>query len=221
VIPDYTSPERDRIALLTFAVQKDCTSPGSPVGYLGGGRTLARIGELAQGFRQAGAPIIHLVRLYRPDGSNVDACRRRSVEEGLRVLMPGSCGAELVPEVNPAPATRLDCAELLAGRPQELAPREWALYRPRWGAFYRTGLDDHLRSLGVSTVAVGGCNFTTAIRATIYEASARDFRVVVVPDAIAGAGEEDLAELARMGVYLMNTECCVSWLSTPPRPLAA
>jgi nicotinamidase-related amidase len=220
-MPDYTTPERDRIALLTFAVQKDCTSPGSPVGYLGGRATLARIGELAQGFRNADAPIIHLVRLYRPDGSNVDACRRRSVEEGLRVLMPGSCGAELVPEVNPAPETRLDCAELLAGRPQELASREWALYRPRWGAFYRTGLDDHLQGLGVTTVAVCGCNFSTAIRATIYEASERDFRVVVVPDAISGATQEDLADLARIGVYLMNTECCVSWLSTPPRPLAA
>jgi len=219
--PDYTSPERDRIALLTFAVQKDCTSPGSPVGHLGARRTLAKIGELAQGFRSAGAPIVHLVRLYRPDGSNVDACRRRSVEEGLRVLMPGSCGAELVPEVNPAPETRLDCGELLAGRAQELARREWALYRPRWGAFYQTGLEDHLKGLGVSTVAVCGCTFTTAIRATIYEASARDFRVVVVPDAIAGASEEDLADLARMGVYLMNTACCVSWLSTPPRPLAA
>ena len=56
----------------------------------------------------AGAPIVHLVRLYRPDGSNADACRRLAIEEGLRVLMPGSCGAELVPEINPAPATRLD-----------------------------------------------------------------------------------------------------------------
>jgi len=130
-MPDYTTPERDRIALLTFAVQRDCTSPGSPVGYLGGGRKLANIGALAQGFRGAGAPIVHLVRLYRPDGSNADACRRRAIEEGMRVLMPGSCGAELVPEVNPAPATRLDSAELLAGRMQELANREWALYRPR------------------------------------------------------------------------------------------
>ena len=94
-MPDYTAPERDRTALLTFAVQKDCTSPGSPVGYLGGGRKLAKVGELAQGFRTAGAPIVHLVRLYRPDGSNADACRRRAIEEGLRVLMPGSCGAEM------------------------------------------------------------------------------------------------------------------------------
>ena len=45
--------------------------------------------------------------------------------------------------------------------------------------------------------------------------------MVVVPDAIAGAGEEDMAELARIGVYLMNTDCCVSWLTSPPRPLAA
>ena len=218
---DYTNPERDRIALLTFAVQKDCAEPGSPVGYLGGGRKLARIGELAQGFRAAGAPIVHLVRLYRPDGSNVDACRRRAIEEGLRVLMPGSCGVELVPEINPAPETRLDSAALLSGNLQELAAKEWALYRPRWGAFYRTSLEDHLKSLGVSTIALCGSNFSTAIRATVYEASARDFRVVVVPDAIAGAGEEDMAELGRIGVYLMKTDCCVSWLTSPPRPLAA
>jgi nicotinamidase-related amidase len=200
-MPDYTNPERERIALLTFAIQKDCTSPGSPVGYLGGGRKLAR--------------------LYRPDGSNVDACRRRAVEEGLRVLMPGSGGVELVSEINPAPETRLDSAELLSGNLQELAEQEWALYRPRWGAFYKTSLEDHLKSLGVTTVAICGCNFSTAIRATIYEASARDFRVVVVPDAIAGASEEDLSEMARIGVYLMTTECCVTWLTSPPRPLAA
>lgn len=220
-MPDYTTPERDRIALLTFAVQKDCIQPGSPVGYLGGRGTLARMGQLAQGFRERGAPIVHLVRLYRADGSNVDACRRRAVEEGLRVLMPGTRGADLVDEVNPAPQTRLNCGELLDGKAQRLADNEWALYRPRWGAFYKTCLEDHLRRLGVTTIAVCGCNFSTAIRATVLEASARDFRVVVVPDALAGADEDDLSDLARIGVYLMNTDCCVSWLNSPPKPLAA
>ena len=65
-MPDYTAPERDRTALLTFAVQKDCTSPGSPVGYLGGGRKLAKVGELAQGFRTAGAPIVTLCASIGP-----------------------------------------------------------------------------------------------------------------------------------------------------------
>ena len=120
-MPDYTTPERDRIALLTFAVQNDCILPGSPVGYLGGRRTLARIGQLARGFRERGAPIVHLVRLYRPDGSNVDACRRRAVEEGLRVLMPGTRGVELADEVNPAPLTRLNGGDLLDGKLQRLA----------------------------------------------------------------------------------------------------
>lgn len=220
-MPDYTTPERDRIALLTFAMQNDCVLPGSPVGYLGGGRILTRIGQMVRGFREHGAPIVHLVRLYRPDGSNVDACRRRAVEEGLRVLMPGTRGVELVDEVNPAPQTRLNGVDLMDGKPQRLADDEWALYRPRWGAFYRTCLEEHLRSLGVSTIAVCGCNFSTAIRATVLEASARDFRVVAVPDAVAGADEEDRADLARIGVYLMNADCCVSWLSSPLRPLAA
>lgn len=220
-MPDYTAPERERVALLTFAVQKDCILPGSPVGRQSCKRKLAAIGALVEGFRDREAPIVHLVRLYRPDGSNVDACRRRAVEDGLRVLMPGTLGVELIDPVNPAPETRLDGPRLLDGKPQQLGPEEWALYRPRWGAFYHTCLEDHLRRLGVTTIAVCGANFSTAVRATIFEASARDFRVVVVPDAISGAAEDSFAELARIGVYLMNVDDCIAWLHSPPRPVAA
>jgi nicotinamidase-related amidase len=220
-MPDYTAPERHRAALLTFAVQKDCTMPGSPVGRLSGGPTLGAIGSLVKGFRARSAPIVHLVRLYRPDGSNVDVCRRRAVEEGLRVLMPGSLGAELVDQVKPIADLRLDGSRLLSGRLQELSSNEWALYRPRWGAFYDTRLEDHLRALGVSTIVICGSNFSTAIRATVYEASARDFRVVLVPDAVKGVDDGDLSELARIGVYLMNADCCVSWLKNPLRSAAA
>ena len=220
-MPEYTAPERERVALLTFAVQKDCTLPGSPVGRLNSTRKLTAIGRLVRGFRERGAPIVHLVRLYRPDGSNVDACRRRAVEEGLRVLMPGTRGVELVEAVNPAPELRLDGPRLLGGELQELGANEWALYRPRWGAFYRTCLEAHLAAQEVSTVVICGGNFGTAVRATVFEASARDHRVVVVPDAVSGASDEDFADLARIGVYLKNVDDCVAWLHTPPRPVAA
>ena len=46
-----------------------------------------------------------------PTGSELDA--KRAIEEGMRVLMPGSCGAELVSEINPAEASRA----ARAGRP--------------------------------------------------------------------------------------------------------
>ncbi len=220
-MPDYTRPRKDKAALVTVAAQRDCMQPGSPVGRSGTGRVLAAMKRLVAGFRARSAPIVHAVRLYRPDGSNVDACRRRAVEEGLRVLMPGSMGAELVDEVRPDPAIRLDGAHLMSGGLQELGPSEWALYRPRWGAFHKTCLEDRLNELGVDTVFICGCNFATAVRATIYEATARDFRVVVVPDAVSGASEQDFAELGRIGVYLMDLDSCIAWLADGPRSTAA
>jgi nicotinamidase-related amidase len=135
--------------------------------------------------------------------------------------MPGSLGAELVDQVKPIEGLRLDGGKLLSGRLQKLGSNEWALYRPRWGAFYNTRLEDHLRALGVSTIVICGSNFSTAIRASIYEASARDFRVVLVPDAVTGVNDDGLSELARIGVYLMNADSCVSWLKSPLRSAAA
>jgi nicotinamidase-related amidase len=43
---------------------------------------LPTIAALAAAFRAAGRPIVHLVRLYRSDGSNVDLCRRRRSRPG-------------------------------------------------------------------------------------------------------------------------------------------
>ncbi|WP_459872860.1 hypothetical protein, partial [Endothiovibrio diazotrophicus] len=50
------------------------------------------------------------------------------------------------------------------------------LYKPRWGAFYRTSLESHLRGLDVSTLVFSGCNFPNCPRTSIYQASERDFR---------------------------------------------
>ena len=134
----------------------------------------------------------------------------------MRVLMPGTLGAELVDEVKPAADVRLDPALLLAGELQSIGPREWAIYRPRWGAFYGTDLEAHLKSLGVTTLVICGYNFATGARATIYEASARDFRIVLVPDAVTGACERGVAEVSRMGVYLMNRDNCLGWMRAQP-----
>ena len=118
----------------------------------------------------------------------------------MRFLMPGSLGAELLDEVKPNALVRLDPDCLLAGRMQELGSAEWAFYRPRWGAFYDTGLEVRLRDAGVTTLVICGLSFATGTRATIYEASARDFRTVVVPDALGCASDEGVKELGRMEI---------------------
>ena len=208
----YCVPERDRAALLTLSAQRDFLRPGSPVRSYGGAAAMPALSRLVQGFRSQGAPIFHAVRLYRPDGSNVDACRRQAIEEGMRFLMPGSLGAELLDEVKPNAQVRLDPDCLLNGRMQQIAPAEWAFYRPRWGAFHDTGLEARLRQAGVTTLVICGLSFATGTRATVYESSARDFRTVVVPDALGCASDEGVKELGRLGVYLMTSDSCLTWL---------
>lgn len=211
---NYCVPERSSAALLTLSAQRDFLALGSPVRAHGGERALPAIRCLVEGFRTSGAPVFHALRLYRPDGSNVDACRRQAVEEGMRVFMPGSLGSEILDELKPDPAIRANPELLLGGDMQKIGAGEWLFYRPRWGAFHDTPLESHLRGLGVTTLVICGLSFATGTRATIYESSARDFRTVVVTDALASATEEGVQEMGRMGVYLMTSDACLSWLSS-------
>lgn len=203
---DYVSPDWTNAALLTIDVQRDSTLPGAPIEIPGTMEGVPKMRKLVQVFRPQDRPIIHVVRIYCPDGSNVDLCRRRDIERGKCVMLPGSDGAELVDELKPSPQVRLDAESLLEGGLQQIGPSEWIMYKPRWGAFYRTTLEKHLRDLHANTVVVCGCNFPNCPRATIYEASERDFRIAFVPDATSGVYEQGLRELENIGVKLASVD---------------
>jgi nicotinamidase-related amidase len=209
----YTQPEFARSALLTIDTQRDFILLDGPAVVPGTIDVVPNMRRLALAYRQRTLPIVHILRLYLADGSNVDACRRSLVESGARIVCPGSEGAELMADLKPSPEIRLDSALLLGGRIQAFGEREWALYKPRWGAFYETCLEDHLRALGVNTIVVTGCNFPNCPRATIYEASERDFRVVLVDDAVSGLYDRGRAELRGIGVSLPDTDDLISTLS--------
>lgn len=191
--------------LLTIDVQRDLLD-GEPHEIAGTSAAAERIGVMCEAFRTVGRPIVHIVRLYRSDGSNVDRCRRAEVAAGeLQLVIAGSKGAESAPAMA-LPDTELDVEALLAGGVQGLGPGEVAIYKPRWGAFYETPLEEHLRGLDVSTTVFGGCNFPNCPRTSIYEASERDFRVVVAEDAVSGLYERGRKELEGIGVRLMGSE---------------
>jgi len=203
-VDDYLSPDWANAALLTIDTQKDFTLSGAPAEVAGTAEAVTRMRRLVEEFRLRTRPIIHVVRIYLPDGSNVDLCRRRDVERGKRVVLPDSDGAELMEDLKPAVETRLDAGRLLAGELQRVGPAEWIMYKPRWGAFHNTPLEDHLTGLGANTVVVCGCNFPNCPRATVYEASERDLRVVLVADATSGLYARGLRELENIGVNLMD-----------------
>lgn len=61
-------------------------------------------------------------------------------------------------------------------------------------------LDDHLHQESVSTVVFAGCNYPNCPRATLYGASERDYRVLLIDDAISGVKPHHLEEAALLGV---------------------
>ena len=201
----YTSPDFSSAALITIDMQQD-TLNGQPLAIPGTSAILSTLKSLLHSFRETGQPIIHMMRIYKPDGSNVDLCRREQIEQGAPWLLAGSSGCEIAPELLPDQACQLDMQRLLAGHIQHVGPQEVVIYKPRWGAFYQTPLEAYLRQLHVSTLLFTGCNFPNCPRTSIYEASERDFRVVVVEDAISGIYERGKEELRNIGVTIMKAE---------------
>lgn len=210
---EYTRPNRNNAVLLTIDTQNDFTLPGAPAEIEGTAQAVAKILRLVEAFRAADAPIVHVVRLYKQDGSNVDQCRRATIESGVEIVRPGTDGAELVQELRPSDDVRLDTQSLINGEFQKVGSREWIMYKPRWGAFFRTGLDDFLAARSVDTIVVCGCNFPNCPRTTIYEASERDYRSVFVADATSGVYERGIEELENIGVAVQNTEDTIEWIA--------
>ena len=203
----HTAPLLASAALVTIDTQRDVLD-GAALEIPGTSNALRPMRELADAFRAAAQPIVHIVRIYLPDGSNVDVCRRGAVRDGAPILIAGANGTELARELFEDEAL-LDSQLLLGGGIQRIGPQEVIIYKPRWGAFYQTPLEDHLRAQQISTLVFAGANFPNCPRTSIYQASERDFRVVAVSDAISGLYERGERELRGIGVSLMSAaEVC-------------
>src|SRR5689334_9245387 len=115
----YLAPRWASSALITIDTQCDVLDGGA-LQIDGTSAVLPTMSRLAEAFRVAGRPIVHILRIYQRDGANVDVCRRALVEGGVAILAPGEPGTELAPGLAPAGAPLLDAAALLAGEPQPL-----------------------------------------------------------------------------------------------------
>lgn len=198
--PDYT-----HCVLVLIDFQNDFILPGAPAEIAGSYAILPNLQQLVLQARKNNIPVIHVVRCYLPDGSNVDLCRREKILEGTVLIPPDSAGADFPQQLKPAQAPALDWKLLLKGKLQQLGPQEWVMYKSRWGAFYQTPLESFLHKLQVNTLIFTGCNFPNCPRTSIYEASERDFRLVLVQDAMSGIYPQGIAELKQIGVAITDT----------------
>ena len=195
-VNERTSPHFASAALITIDVQED-TLDGRPLEIAGTTDAITRISQLCRAFRAVDRPIVHIVRLYLADGSNAEPCRHELVRGSTPVPQPGTSGRLLAGGILKA-KTELDDVLLLRGEVQHIGPNEVAMFKPRWGAFFGTPLDAHLQTLAIDTLVFAGCNFPNCPRTSIYEASERDYRIVLVQDAVSGLyeiGEEEMRNI--------------------------
>jgi nicotinamidase-related amidase len=200
----YIQPDWANSCLITIDLQND-TLDGQTLEVPGTTAALPNVRAVLDQFRIIKKPIIHVIRLYKSDGSNADLCRKLQIEQGNSFFIPGEHGAELAAPLFAEEHT-LDTELLLEGKVQPVSSHEWIMYKPRWGAFYQTQLEEFLRSKGINTLVFTGCNFPNCPRTSMYEASERDFKVVLIQDAISGLYEKGAAELKNIGVHLINTQ---------------
>lgn len=187
----------ERTALLIIDMEKGFVEPGAALCIAGAKATVPAIARAADEARAAGIRVIWVKRIYAADYSDMEIPRREGLlaRGRLGVLAPDSTGIDSIEE------------------PDGLVRQEgdWLLIKPRYSAFFKTGLDEKLRAEGIDTVILTGTTTPNCIRSTCYDAISYDYHVAVLEpccssntEAIQRANMEDMARAGaeiRTGIF--------------------
>jgi biuret amidohydrolase len=171
--------EPARTALLVIDMQRDFVEPGGFGETLGNdvSRLRAVIAPLQAALaatRDAGIAVIHTREGHLPDLSDCPPAKLTRGEPALRIGDPGPKGRILI---------RGEYGHDII---DELAPADGELVidKPGKGSFYATGLDETLRSRGVTSLIVTGVTTEVCVHTTVREANDRGYECLVLADCV-------------------------------------
>ncbi len=158
--------DRTRSALVLIDLQEGILPfAGGP--YTGE-QVVARAGRLADGFRQAGAPVI-LVRVgWSPDFAD----------------------APKQPVDQPTPGGALPDNWLAFPSQLGVQDGDIRIIKRQWGAFYGTDLDLQLRRRGINTIILGGISTNIGVESTARNAWELGYELVLVEDICSAHNKE-------------------------------
>ena len=179
-----------KTALLIIDMQNDFAGQNAPLRVAGADGIISPVRSILNDFRSKDLPVIHILRVHRPGGSDVEHFRREIFSK-TPFAVAGTKGAEVINSLTP-----------LSG--------EHILAKTRMSGFIGTDLDLLLRSLGVKTVVVVGIQTPNCIRTTVFDAMAYGYDTILISDATAAATPEiheaNLRDMAAIGVSIITTE---------------
>ncbi|MFZ1061048.1 MAG: isochorismatase family cysteine hydrolase [Candidatus Rokuibacteriota bacterium] len=149
------------------------------------GPVIARAAQLFRELRAIAVPIVHVVTEYRDSGeiaanpfwNAIDADPNKVRKGILRHNLAGSPGTQVIP------ALWTEGDRRVSGK-------------KRYNCFLATDLEFLLRRLGVDTLILAGINTTTCVLNTAFEATNRDFGVVIAEEAVDSMDGEEMHRFA-------------------------
>lgn len=165
-------------ALMIIDMQRDFIEPGGFGAALGNDvsplRTIIPSAvRLLEGARNAGLLVIHTRECHRPDLSDCPPAKRARGKPALRIgdmgpmgriLVAGSQGAEIIPELAPHDG-------------------EIVLDKPGKGAFHATALGTVLAEQNIGQIILAGVTTEVCVQTTMREANDRGFDCLLAEDA--------------------------------------
>lgn len=175
-------------ALLIIDMQNDFVLEGKPLKVAGAPSVIPKIRMVLAEFRKRSLPVFHILRVHRPDGTDVEIIRQELFRK-QPFAVAGTHGAAVIDELAPCGG-------------------EHVLTKTRMSAFIGTELDLMLRTLGVTTLVVCGIQTPNCVRTTVFDGVAFNYQVVLVDDAT-GASSEDIhranvRDMTNIGVRILQ-----------------
>lgn len=183
-----------RTALLMIDMQWGFIDEASSLCIAGTRASIPACQAVLDAARAAGMPVVHVRREYTADGSDVEPVRRQLWEEGGRPL------SAAWPESLEAPTALAPLAD------------EEILMKPRFSAFFDTGLHNWLQARGIESLVLIGTTTPNCIRSTCYDGLSLNYDITVVSDATSSRSDAvQKANLEDMG-FIGATICTAAEL---------
>jgi ureidoacrylate peracid hydrolase len=156
---------------------------------------IPRIQRLVAVARERGVPIIYTRVSYGPQNFETSAFKRRRAPVPPDRLLEGTHGTEIVDELKPE-------------------PNDLVVTKIRYSAFYETGLERKLRTLGAEHLVMTGGSLNWGVEALARDAEYRDFIPIVLSDCTASTAPH------LQQASLENIELFIGYVSTSDEIIA-
>jgi nicotinamidase-related amidase len=182
-------------AVLVIDMQNDFVLPGAPLCVSGAKATIPAIAQLLDHARRNGWAVVHIIRQHDASGCDAESFRRQLFVNGSGFCVKGTCGAEIVDELQPKNG-------------------DYQVVKTRFSGFFKTELYELLQRLGIERLVLAGTQYPNCIRATAVDAISLDYKTVVCTDACSAASPEvttaNIYDLERMGIECLSLDCIIS-----------